>query len=128
MWTQLVLLHAGMAAAAPLVSRDSTLLGCLSWKKRLTFDSNGNFKVRASVHAAHHEGRGVAWRGVAGVDLILVPGRLVFGHAHGRAMGWVLVWVWVWVSSTRHMHYATPRVLLIPIPILILITRADDPY
>ncbi|GFZ45087.1 hypothetical protein JCM24511_02813 [Saitozyma sp. JCM 24511] len=45
MWTQLVLLHAGVAAAAPLVSRDSTLLGCLTWKKRLTFDSNGNFKV-----------------------------------------------------------------------------------
>lgn len=45
--------------------------------------------------------RGVAWRGVAGVDLILVPGRLVFGHAHGRAMGWVWLWLWLWLSPTK---------------------------
>ncbi len=38
-------LLAGVATAMPLVKRDSNLMGCISSKKKLTFDGNGNFKV-----------------------------------------------------------------------------------
>ncbi|CAD6563925.1 MAG: hypothetical protein TREMPRED_002378 [Tremellales sp. Tagirdzhanova-0007] len=33
-----------MATAMPLVKRDSSLMGLISWKKKLTFDGNGVFK------------------------------------------------------------------------------------
>ena len=41
----ITLFLAGMATAMPLVKRDSSLMGLISWKKKLTFDGNGVFKV-----------------------------------------------------------------------------------
>lgn len=38
-------LLAGFTAAMPLVNRNSNLMGLVSWKKKLTFDRNGQFKV-----------------------------------------------------------------------------------